>query len=165
MSPLRSKEKAGSYNVTRLLLIGGVIDYLKRNRYTLNNRIVGVNLIAFKPDICFISLDVKYNIQLVLPFAQTAQKTVDGSTEFFRVTSSPPHPISRDGGANLTGFRKLFFCQHKNGWRKFLSATHIRSQSGFIPVLFPLFQHRFYLGDQLFLVGHIQHITRGEEIV
>ena len=95
--------------MTRLLLIGGVIDYLKRNRYTLNNRIVGVNLIAFKPDICFISLDVKYNIQLVLPFAQTAQKTVDGSTEFFRVTSFLPHLISRDGGANLTGFRKLFF--------------------------------------------------------
>ena len=34
-----------------------------------------------------------------------------------------------------------------------LSATHIHSQSGFVPVFFSLFQHRFYLGDQLFLVG------------
>ena len=59
--------------MTCLLLIGGVIDDLKRNRYSLNNRIVGVNLIAFKPDICLISLDVKYNLQFVLPFCRIRQ--------------------------------------------------------------------------------------------
>ena len=69
--------------MTCLLLISGVIDYFKRNRYTLNNRKVGVNLIAFKPDICFISLDVKYNIQLVLPFCRIRQSILRNKNSIY----------------------------------------------------------------------------------
>ncbi len=61
--------------------------------------------------------------------------------------------------------REDCFMGIKNGWRIFPSATHIHSQSGFAFVFFPLLQNRFYLGDQLFLVGHIQHIARGKDIV
>ena len=30
---------------------------------------------------------------------------------------------------------------------------------------FPLIQHGIHLGDELFLVGHIQHIPRGKDVV
>ena len=99
--PALPKGKAGSYSVTCLLLISGVIDYFKRNRYTLNNRKVGVNLIAFKPDICFISLDVKYSIQLVLPFCRIRQSILRNKNSIY-VKLSPNKQADIGSSARVT---------------------------------------------------------------
>ena len=59
-----------------ICLFGCIVEDFKRYGFAVSDRIIRVNFISFQPDICFIRLDDKTELQLVLSFCRIGQSVL-----------------------------------------------------------------------------------------